>query len=300
MRLVLVFLCYALLALLIGALLAYPVFALIRHTGLAGAFLGDPGFAKVTRRCVMISGLAGLWPLLRILGLSSLASLGYAGSGKDFLSSMAVGFAQGGAILVPLAGALIFLDIRIIDSDRGAVAVVPLLLQAMLTGAAVALIEETFFRGALLTAALEHWKPPTAVAIISVVFAALHFIRGESDYSSERLDWLSGLHYLSGAFHKFQDPAFIGSFIALAAIGVSLSMLRLKNGHIGQCIGVHAGFVFVVKILQGVTHSDRGAELAFLVGNHDRITGYLAFVWISGVTLLYWFYFVRGKEPDRA
>jgi hypothetical protein len=82
----------------------------------------------------------------------------------------------------------------------------------------------------------------------------------------------------------------------LFAVGMFLSLVRERNGNIALALGLHAGWVMVIKVGQYLTALHPDAPLAQLVGSYDGIIGWLAAAWIS---LLAWLYTRRSPAPKR-
>jgi membrane protease YdiL (CAAX protease family) len=162
-------------------------------------------------------------------------------------------------------------------------------LGALTIGLVVALIEETFFRGAMFTAVDRYSGLWPAAVLPSLLYAAVHFINTDNDVAPGALQWYSGLVVLAHCFEQFTDPStIIDSFLALFAVGVFLALVRAHTGGIAACIGLHAGWVLVIKLTKDITQIDSRAELLFLVGDYDNITGYLALILITIVTVIYY------------
>jgi hypothetical protein len=78
-----------------------------------------------------------------------------------------------------------------------------------------------------------------------------------------------------------------------------LSLVRLKSGAIYQCIGLHAGVVTAMRIINKTTDYVPHNTLAFMVNRYDHMLGYLALLWLIACILLYCKYTHtdRGNEP---
>ncbi|MCP4040703.1 MAG: CPBP family intramembrane metalloprotease, partial [Gammaproteobacteria bacterium] len=146
----------------------------------------------------------------------------------------------------------------------------------------------TFFRGALLTAILRTRGVVTAVVMSSLFYAALHFVHTKSVAISGEPGWHTGLVVLFGSFHKFTELSTLDSFLALFMAGIFLCTVRLRRGNIAFCIGIHAGWVMVIKLMKTYTHHLHDSEYAFLIGEYDGIIGYLALFFISTIALVYY------------
>jgi membrane protease YdiL (CAAX protease family) len=95
--------------------------------------------------------LIGLVVLTRRLGLANRAAMGYGLPRREFMRQLAIGWLAGFMLMVPLVGLLLGLDVRVLKADF-AQNLPGLIAGGILSGLAVALIEETFFRGVLFTA----------------------------------------------------------------------------------------------------------------------------------------------------
>lgn len=161
-------------------------------------------------------------------------------------------------------------------------------LKAFLSGWVIAIIEESIFRGALLSGLKKHGNIILAIAITSLFYAAVHFIKYNPQDINRMESWSSGLSYLPGAFYRFSDPAIFDSFLTLTILGVLFSLARLKSGNIAEAIGIHAGIVMVMKITRDLTDYRHGNQLDYLVNRYDHITGVFAFAWLLIICVIYY------------
>jgi len=276
-----IFFLYLFFCLALGALLTYPVMQ-------TGWIEQDPH--RVMGRLAQVFILLGLWPLLKAMGLNHRSALGYRVSRTELFRSMRLGWVLGFAILLILALALIALQVRI--PEALAADWLPGLfkkaLQALIGGILIGLLEETFFRGALYAAIRQYGGVVSAVFWTAFLFALLHFMKPHPLPDGVAFDW-SGtwqmfLHVFAGVFQwKHAD-----SMAALFLVGVFLGLVRERTGHIGWCIGLHAGWVFVIQVTRYLTDGNEASPYAFLVGGYDGMIGWLAAVWIGLLALGYW------------
>ncbi len=75
---------------------------------------------------------------------------------------------------------------------------------------------------------------------------------------------------------------------ALTLAGVFLALVRERTGHIGWCIGLHAGWVFVIQVTRYLTVGNDASPYAFLTGGYDGVIGWLAVGWIGALAVGYW------------
>jgi membrane protease YdiL (CAAX protease family) len=280
MRETAVFFLYLLGCLILGALLTYPVV----QTGWVDY---DPH--RVMGRLAQVFILLGLWPFLKSLGLDGRASLGYGAPRRAFLGALWRGWLLGVLILLVLAVALAVLQVRVPDA-LGPDWLPDLLekaLQALIGGLLIGLLEETFFRGALYCAVRRRGGVASAVLWTALLYALLHFMKPHPLPEGVPFDWVGArqmfLHVFTGVFQwKHLD-----SMAALFLVGVFLGLVRERTGHIGWCIGMHAGWVLVIQVTRHLTDGDDASPHAWLTGDYDGMIGWLAAAWIGLLALAY-------------
>jgi hypothetical protein len=119
-----------------------------------------------------------------------------------------------------------------------------------------------------------------AVVLSALVYAATHFI-ARYHIAPEQVVFSSGLSMVTGSLHAFADPLALGdAFAALFAVGVLLACIRAATGNIAACMGLHAGWVWIILIVRGVSAPDSSNALSFLLSNFDGFVGWLVFLWI--------------------
>ena len=272
------------LALFCGALLSVPVYKLIQP-------LADIGFYKLISFTSTICGLLLLCVWLKHNKWLNHVSLGYIKSAPAVVITQALtGFFAGIIIMAILVSALVLLGIHQIEPalEFNPVAGGKIFLRALFAGIMVGLIEETLYRGALLGGLLARMKPLGAILLSSIVYSGVHFLKFGSVPAAIPVTWITGVQMLPGAFYRFSDPAITDAFLSLLAFGVLLAMVRLKSGAIYQCIGLHAGVVAAIKIVNKTTYYVPHNNLAFLVNKYDHQLGYLALFWLAVCILVYY------------
>jgi membrane protease YdiL (CAAX protease family) len=80
----------------------------------------------------------------------------------------------------------------------------------------------------------------------------------------------------------------LDSMVALFCVGVFLALVRERTGQIGWCIGLHAGWIFVIQVTRRVTDGNAESNVACLVGEYDGTIGWLAALWIGLLAVGYW------------
>jgi membrane protease YdiL (CAAX protease family) len=265
------------------ALLTYPAWTLLHP-------YFDFPFHRVGDRIGMLALLLGFLALARRLALVDRASLGYGLPRRAFLRELALALVLGVASMLAVVaamGALGLLDWTS-AAQSGPRALVKLLVTRALSGLAVAFIEETFLRGAMHTAIERESGPRAAVLLTAVIYAASHFF-ASYHIEAAQVGPRSGWELLAGTLHAFAHPAGIAdAFLALFAVGVVLGLVRSATGNIAACIGLHAGWVWVMLVTHELTQARADAPLGFLLSRFDGFVGWLVLGWTVLLTVPVW------------
>ena len=281
------FLIYILATFMLTAVTSYPVFL-----GMQALGLRDMAFDEMVMRLLRLYGLLGLWPLLSSFGVNTRVGWGYGPSrvGRGLFKGLLLGAAIGIASMALVVLILLAFEIRV---ARPGVALSPavltvFLLQSAFAGLVVGFIEETWFRGALQTSVTLVSNSAFAIVFISFVYGAMHFVSADFNIPGDQASWLSGTAVLFTSVGKFRDPAFFDSLFALVAGGLFLGMIRYRTGRIVECVGIHAGWVMVVKMLRQTTYPNADASWSFMIGSYDGVIGILAGLWFSLLAIAYY------------
>ena len=245
---------------------------------------------RVMSRLAQLFILIGLWPFLRALGLANRAALGYGRPRQTILRAIVRGWLAGVAILLILALAELALAIRVPD-PRDAVLNAELgqkAVQALVGGLLIGLLEETFFRGALFAAIRRRRSAAAAIVGSALLYAAVHFLKPGAVGPAEAFGWAAAAQTVARVFTDAVDPVNLDSFVALVLVGVFLGLVRERTGHVGWCIGLHAGWVFVIQVTRHLTNGNATSPYAFLTGDYDGVIGWLAAGWLAVLSIGYW------------
>lgn len=287
-----------------------PLLLLLAALGVAGLlapplFLALGGWLSletlVGRGALLLIALAA-WLTVRRLDVNR-AEFGMDTGGRSTALALGAGFVLGMAILGVLTAGLLWLEIRQPDWESLGRPWPRLLLsagKALLTGVVVAVIEEPLFRGVLLGALRKRVGVALAVMVSALYYAAPHFLHAGLKIPEEQVGWDSGVLLAVDALRHLADWRHADSFLALWLAGVFLAVLRLRT-HLFWCIGVHAGWVFVLRLGRSLTDLDRHSPYAGWVGGYDGMIGWFAAGWLGLLTLawLRWMRW-RGECPLRA
>jgi membrane protease YdiL (CAAX protease family) len=129
--------------------------------------------------------------------------------------------------------------------------------------------EELFFRGILFMGLRRHSYDIRAYLLTNLYYAALHFVEPREAYFIDSLDLSAGFRHFAYTFLPFLDPlALLPGLIGLLLVGAVLSFAVERTGGLYLTIGLHAGWVFGIKILR-VFGDFRRDQLGFLFGSND-------------------------------
>jgi membrane protease YdiL (CAAX protease family) len=266
-------------AALAAAALAYPVFELTSR-------VASWPFHRVAARLAMLAAAAGLYWLCRRLGIATKRGLGYGLPRRRFFMVCAVWGALG--IVTGGLGAGFLLAAHLRTPTHAAASTLHLLLVALSSGIAVALIEETVMRGAMHTAIARESGELAAALLTAPLFAVLHFF-ARAHIPADQVHWMSGFDLLARSFAPLGSPALVlDAFLAWLAVGLLLSLTRVLTGNIAVSIGLHAGWVVVLRVLMDATAPGRGVAFSSWVGAFDGLLGYWILPWSAGIALALW------------
>ena len=250
--------------------------------------LGLP-FHKVAHRTTLLVALFSLLPFARILGLDW-NTVGYAETTKGFVYKVAKGWLIGLAIMLTIVVTLLLLDVRYVK-ELALSAVAMIIVKSLISGLAIGLWEETLFRGVIFGSLLRSSKLVNAVVISALIYTVLHFTKSSLQIPAELVTHSSGFELFFNSLQPLANPVIIDSFIALFLAGVFLSIVRYKAATLAFGIGIHAGWVFVIKLTRKTTHLDQNSAWSFLVGSYDEVIGVLA-----SVLLLFFMYLLIYRK----
>jgi len=141
--------------------------------------------------------------------------------------------------------------------------------KSLLTALMVGFFEEIFFRGVIFKGLLEDARPATAFAAANLFYAAVHFFKPPEKFVVSGLDPLAGVRYVGECLQPFLDPAgILPGLIGLFIIGLVLSYAFFRTRTLYLSIGLHAGWVFALKIMRVFGEFERG-DLGWAFGSTD-------------------------------
>ncbi len=270
-------------SLLVSAVIAYPLFELV-------ASIGDWPFHRVASRIAMIVVALELVWLCRHLNLRTKPDFGYGLPWRRFLAQASGWGTAGVATAAVGAGFLLAAKLRVPAPQFLPTAgnLTHIALVGIGSGIAVALIEETVMRGAMHTA-IERESGPWAAALLTALLFAITHLFAKASIPTADLAWRSGFDLAVRSFAPLSHFASIlDSLLSWFVIGLVLSLTRVLTGNIAVAIGLHAGWVVVLRMLQQGTVLQTGQPFSPWVGSFDGLVGYWLLPWGACVALGLW------------
>ena len=274
----------------LGTFAVYPVVL-----GLEALGASDLEFHSLLGRTWKLLAVAGLVPVLIWLGINDRKHWGFAMPRHQFVRHLVGGFAFGAVSLGMLVAVLLLLGVRV-DHARvsySAVEMLWLIARIVVTALILGLVEEAWFRGALHSIVRRAAGTTVAIALTATLYALVHFLKGDASMVPQQVDWFSGFTLLASIFSRLARPEIVDSAIALLVGGVLLGLARHATGSIAICIGMHAGWVVVIKIAKATTRLDHDSAWRWLAGDYDGVIGYLGAAWFVVLSIAYYWWYVR-------
>lgn len=283
-----------LLAGIVTACVAYPAYEATRG-------FANFAFHRVGGRIAMLVLLAELVWVCRHLRLYSKRDYGYGLPWRTFLTrSLKWGLL---GMLSAGLGALFLLStgLRVRDPQflLSLGSLVRIFAVGVGSGVAVALLEETLMRGAMHTAIQAESGSWTAALLTASLFAVLH-LYAKVRIPAEELGWHSGFDLLIRSFAPLAHISLVyDSLLSWLIVGLILSLTRALTGNIAVAIGLHAGWVVVLRMLQESTVRGSTPQYSMWVGRFDGLLGLWLLPWGLCILALLWLSRARWavREP---
>ena len=283
---------YLLATVLLGALLAPPLFWsaqwLIAHDWLT--FLKRFDFETFFHRSLLVAALILVWPLARSLSVRSRTDLQIEPN-PSWRRDVLAGFIASAVPLLCCAAILLatpIFSIRNIIDWAGAG-------KAVAAAAVVPFIEETFFRGLVLGILLKSGRRYFAIFATSALYSIVHFLKAP-DHTSTVVTWTSGFNSIAHAFVQFTDPILVvAGFTTLFLIGWILADARLRTRSLWLPIGLHAGWILTAGVFNKMARRD-AIILPWLGKN--LLIGIIPLA-VAGITWLIIRFWLRNRNAER-
>ena len=278
-----------------GALLAPWLYRLAQLLAQPLPGIAHAPFHRFLDRSFLILALAGLWPMLRSLGATSWREAGLVpphGQGNKLLGGLLLGFLS----LAVVAGIAVGCGDRAFGPTLTAHKVVAAVFSAAATAAVVATLEEILFRGGIFGGLRRVLFWPLALLISSGIYALVHFLQRAE--LAGPVAWNSGLVLLPQELRGFVDfHALVPGFFSLTLAGLLLGLAYQRTGNLYFSIGLHAGWIFWLKIYGQITVPAPQAA-GWFWGSGKMTDGWLAFIILALTLALFPFLPLAPRRPQ--
>jgi membrane protease YdiL (CAAX protease family) len=268
------------------AVLGYPAWLLV------SPFLDNPKFHRISSRIGMLLLVVGFIVLARRLKVADRSSLGFGLPPLVFCRETAKALVFGVVLMMPALITMLAFDMRsLVGQPLDIEHWLRLALSGIVTGLTVALIEETFLRGAMQTAITRESGARLAIVLTSLVYAATHFI-GRYRVAAADVNAGSGVDMLTHSLGVFGQPLqILDAFLCLTAVGILLGMVRARTGNIAAPIGLHAGWVAVIYVVRETSERRPDGPGVWLLSDYDGFIGWMVLGWTLaiGAALSWWY-----------
>jgi uncharacterized protein len=174
---------------------------------------------------------------------------------------------------------------------------------AFFAGAFAGTLEEIFFRGILFLGLREQGSPLRAYVLANLFYSLLHFVKPGEGYFLNGVEPLAGFRHLLTTFEPLLEPIpLLPGIFGLFLIGVILSYALARTGNLYLSIGLHAGWVFALKVIRVFGDFTR-EDLGWAFGSTDPkiVSGFVTWIGIALVGLAVYYLTRRhsGLATDR-
>jgi len=240
--------------------------------------------------------MAFIVPAMKILNLYDRQLAGYVEGKTEFIKNVLKGFILSCLLSLPLLFLFSYLNIREIDFnivfDQSFVNII---LLTVFISLLISFIEESFFRGLMIQRNNNSILTFNIIVLSSLIYSLFHFIKIPL-IVDDSLFWNTGLNELIKGFYNFFITINIDAAITLLVFGILLGVIRVKNKTISYGIGIHAGFIFVIKIFKKNSSVNLDSSNNFLISHYDQFTGHLATIWIIILIFIYLIYLNKKAQ----
>jgi uncharacterized protein len=249
-------------------------------------------FGRYFNRAMLVSALVWLWPFSKWAGVKR-EDLGLQKNVFRWQDAM-IGFMLASGLLLLMG--FYFVNVGRFTARPG-VSISSIVGTALFAAVSVGLIEEFFFRGALMGLLLRTLRPWAALLFLSFFFSIVHLLQppAAAHVPNESVEMGSGFWVVGQIFAKFGDADFlIAEGSTLFVVGLILGFARLRTHSLWLSIGLHAGWVFGIKFFSGLTRTPKKvspeAYLPWIGGDLKigvtplivlTVTGMLVIAWLA-------------------
>ena len=291
-KLILLFLVIIAISCIIGPIIKVPLDFMLENMGILTKTVdygdGTYDFGKVMRRILMLSALITFVIFGRSLNIATLMSSGFKQRHRC-LKRFSLGLLLATTSLLVFYSLALIFGAWIIDVDFSSVGIIiSKIIKYLLIGCLIGCIEEAFFRGFILQSFMEDMSVPAAICASSLLYSILHFFRADVFVSTgfqAFVGFTTMAQFFKPIFLQFWSnlPSVIGLFL----VGVVLSYAFVKTKSLYLSIGLHSGWVFMMKA-DGMFLTRIREKTGILFGDSQLVTGIIGWIFLLCILFVIW------------
>jgi membrane protease YdiL (CAAX protease family) len=164
----------------------------------------------------------------------------------------------------------------------------------------ISFIEEITFRIILLGALLKRLPVWLAASVSSALYALVHFISPVKDFAYPKFEALAGVRYAEEVILRILSPGSFEAAIGLFLVGILLCSVIQRSTSLFLCIGLHTGWVIILKFARFTTRAEGDFRFASGIGERYFLVaesiGWASIILVGILTHFYLHY----KSKDEA
>ena len=246
-------------------------------------------FEKIFNRLVMAFAVAGAAWLVRIRK-ESLKTCGF-DFRQPWRQLVAYGFFLGALTVLVVTVIEVIFGPRYVREPIIAADVIQRFVKGMLSGVAVGIVEEFFFRGFVFVQLERILKTWMATLVASAFYSVTHFLDNGQVFIPPNPGIGDAFRLLFGYLEPmtFHTREILPELIGLFLFGVLLNIAFIKARSLFLAIGIHAGAVFAIKWQNAILRKGPDIYHAFFGGtpHYDGVFEWAILVLVG--CLIWWF-----------
>lgn len=236
---------------------------------------GSYDFGKVMRRIILVMAILFIFFFRKPLMINSLATIGIKHT-TGWWEHLQMGFFLSTGIFILYTSFLFITGTKILQVDAKSLGdLLFQLFKILLIAGLVGCIEEIFFRGFIFQSFLRDMYTVSAVCASSLFYSLLHFFKVKLLVSPGFQPFIGfEVIYQSFANLLINFNTIMPTIIGIFLVGVVLSYACLRTNSLYFAIGLHAGWIFLIKT-NILLFDHVGTNHRWLYGDSKVATGVL-------------------------
>ena len=229
-------------------------------------------------------------PAMKYRNLYNRKLIGYLEPKIKFITNVLKGFLLSLIFMLPLLILFIGFDIRNINYNLFVFDkfFIYTLIFTLFISLLISFIEESFFRGIMIQKSNNFLSTCIVILLSSLIYSLFHFLKIPL-IIDENIYWYTGLREFISIITNFYNIITLDAACTLVLFGILLGTIRVKYKTISYCIGLHTGFVFIIKTFKqnSSVNYESVYSNSYMISSYDHFTGELASIWITVVLFCY-------------